>query len=207
MKFPLRPSIIVTVVLVLASCASTGTPPTIRDDSVAPGSAVTRKGAPLKLAGTPLVVGLALPITTLVRADNLAAVNLSGATGKVLVVSVVPSLDTPVCEAQTHLLAEKQPELSQGVQRITVSRDTVFAQKRFAEASGLTNITYLSDHKNSAFGRSVGLLIDDLGLLARAVVVVDREGIVRHIQVVPEITHLPDIEKALEIAATLAAMP
>ena len=207
MRYRFHTLLIVVLTLLVASCAATGVSPTVRKDSVATGSEVTRKGAPLNLVGTPLVTGQPLPESALVRADTLAEIYLSRSNGQVMVLSIVPSLDTPVCEAQTHHLAEKSPGLSKDVQRIAISRDTVFAQKRFAETSKLTNIIYLSDHKDSAFGRSVGLLIENLGLLARAVLVVDQQGIVRHLQVVPEITHLPDIEKALEIAATLTTTP
>jgi thiol peroxidase len=90
------------------------------------------------------------------------------------------------------------------VQRITISRDTIFAQKRFAKEAKLTDIRYLSDHREGAFGNSTGLLMDGLKLLARAVVLVDMRGKVRYIQVVPEITHMPDMEAAFQEAIQLA---
>jgi len=91
----------------------------------------------------------------------------------------VPSLDTRVCEAQTHYLAEMGAKLVPGITRIAISRDTPFAQKRFAEEAKLTEITYLSDYRDGSFGSSTGLLQEDSMLLARAVIVVDKEGIVR----------------------------
>jgi thiol peroxidase len=90
------------------------------------------------------------------------------------------------------------------VRRIVISRDTPFAQKRFAKEAKLTDLQYLSDYKQGDFGRSTGLLTEGLMLLARSVIVVDKEGTVRYIQVVPEMSHLPDMEKAFEKATELA---
>ena len=106
----------------------------------------------------------------------------------------MPSLDSKVCESQTHYLGEQGAKLPQDVVRVVISRDLPFAQKRFAEESKLTNLTYLSDYQDGAFGLSTGLLIDENKLLARSVVLVGRDGIVRYIQVVPELSHLPDME-------------
>jgi len=131
-------------------------------------------------------------------------VDLSKEKGSVLVLSVVPSLDTPVCEEQTHYLGEKGSGVPGSVKRIVISRDTPFAQKRFAKEAKLTDLQYLSDYKQGDFGRSTGLLTDGLMLLARSVIVVDKEGTVRYIQVVPEMSHLPDMEKAFEKATELA---
>ncbi|MDH7499507.1 MAG: peroxiredoxin, partial [candidate division NC10 bacterium] len=158
----------------------------------------------LTLVGSPIKVGAPLPSVNLSDAETLGDVDLSQEKGSVLLLSMVPSLDTPVCEEQTHYLGEQGNRLPPAVKRITISRDTPFAQKRFAKEAKLTQIRYLSDYKEGAFGRSTGLLIDELALLARAVVLVDKEGIVRYIQVVPELTHLPDMEKAFNQAVELA---
>lgn len=91
------------------------------------------------------------------------------------------------------------------MERITISRDLPFAQRRAARESGFEGIRFLSDYRSGAFGRSLGLLAADNELLARALLVVDREGIVRHVQVVPEITHLPDMRRAVAVAERLAA--
>ena len=88
--------------------------------------------------------------------------------------------------------------------RITISRDLPFAQNRFAEEARLEDLMYYSDYKDAGFGKSTGLLVDGLMLLARSVIVVDREGVVRYIQVVPEMTHLPDMEAAFAKAGELA---
>jgi len=135
---------------------------------------------------------------------TMKEVDLSQERGKVLFLNMVPSLDTPVCDAQTHYLGEEGDKLPDLVERITVSRDTPFAQKRFAEEAKLTDLRYLSDYREGDFGRSVGLLMDGLRLLARSVILVDTRGKVRYIQVVPEITHMPDMEAAFLKATQLA---
>lgn len=185
-------------------CATTAPGPDVDTGSVSPGGIVTRSGKPLKLLGKPVQIGSPLPSAKLVEAGSTKLVDLSQEKGKVLFLSIVPSLDTKVCEAQTHYLGEKGDNLPAVIQRITISRDTPFAQQRFVRESKLNNIRYLSDYREGEFGLAAGLLIDDLRLLARSVVLVDTDGIVRYIQVVPEITHLPDMEKAFAAAAALA---
>jgi thiol peroxidase len=185
-------------------CATTAPEPAVDSGSVSPGGIVTRKGQPMKLLGKPIQIGSPLPSAKLVDAGSTKLVDLAQEKGNVLFLSIVPSLDTKVCEAQTHYLGEKGDKLSADIQRITISRDTPFAQQRFANESKLNNIRYLSDYREGEFGLAAGLLIDDLRLLARSVVLVDKDGIVRYIQVVPEITRLPDMEKAFAAAAALA---
>ncbi len=177
--------------------------PTVNKDSVEPGSKITMKGTPLTLMGTPIIVGKPLPPSVLTDAKQMKGVDLSTEKGSVLFLSIVPSLDTAVCEAQTHYLGEEGDRLPPSIRRITISRDTPFAQKRFAKEAKLEDIRYLSDYKEGEFGRSAGLLIDDLRLLARTVILVDKQGIVRYIQVVPEMTNLPDMEAAFEQAILL----
>jgi thiol peroxidase len=169
-----------------------------------PGTQVSFRGNPVKLLGSPISVGKPLPSVEVVDAMTMKPVDLSKEKGSLLFLSIVPSLDTPVCEEQTHYLGEKGDMLPGSVKRITISRDTPFAQKRFAKEAKLTNIQYLSDYKQGDFGRSIGLLTEGLMLLARSVIIVDKEGTVRYIQVVPEMTHLPDMEKAFEKAIELA---
>ena len=164
--------------------------------------AITMKSNPLTLVGPKLSIGDSAPDIEVLDND-LNPVKLSSFKGKVCVLSAVPSLDTPVCDAQTHYLGEQGDKLPQQIKRITISRDTPFAQKRFAKEAKLTDIQYLSDHGEAAFGRSTGLLIDDLTLLSRSVILVDRAGKVRYIQVVPDITHLPDMELAFQKAEDL----
>lgn len=172
--------------------------------SVEPGTTIARGEKTFRLLGTPLAVGESLPATRLVDAMTMETVDLSRLRGDVLLLSIVPSVDTRVCEAQTHYLGEEGDKLPATVKRLVVSRDTPFAQKRFAEEAGLTDIRYLSDYKEGTFGRQTGLLVDDLMLLARAVIIVDAEGKVRYLQVVPDIAHLPDMEAAFARASELA---
>jgi thiol peroxidase len=158
----------------------------------------------LKLLGTALAVGNPLPSVKLVDAMTLKDVDLSQERGKILFLSIVPSVDTRVCEEQTHSLGEEGNKLPGDIRRITISRDTPFAQKRFAKEAKLTRLQYLSDYRQGDFGRSTGLLVEGSMLLSRSIVLVDRSGIVRYIQVVPDITHLPDMERAFREAMELA---
>jgi thiol peroxidase len=175
----------------------------IEQGSVNPGTDVVRGGAQVKLLGTPISVGEPLPSVKLVDAMTSQEVDLSQQRGAVIVLSLVPSIDTAVCEAQTHYLGEEGNKLPPEVRRITISRDTPFAQKRFATEAKLTHLQYLSDYKQGDFGRSTGLLVDGLMLLARSVILVDKRGIVRYIQVVPDLSHLPDMERAFQEAMEL----
>jgi len=171
--------------------------------SVDPGTWVARGETRYQLLGSPLSVGKPLPPVKLVDAMTLKDVDLSKERGRVLFLSLVPSVDTAVCEAQTHYLGEEGGKMPAEVRRITISRDTPFAQKRFAREAKLTALEYLSDYKEGEFGRATGLLTDKTLLLARSVILVDKKGIVRYIQVVPEITRLPDMEKAFQRAKEL----
>lgn len=190
----------------MMACAMTQPIPTTRE-TVEPASSVTFKGTPHKLLGTPLETGQGLPSVELVDASDMRRVDLSVARGVVLLLSIVPSLDTAVCEEQTHRLGEEGAILPAGVRRIVISRDTPFAQQRFAREADLEMLQYLSDYRTGEFGRATGLLIEDLMLLARAVVIVDQQGLVRYIQVVPEITELPDMQRAFDRAEALASGP
>lgn len=192
------------LLLLILGCASLQPKPPVNRDSVEPGSVVQRGDKRFPLLGTPISVGDSLPSVNLLDAMSMKEVNLSQERGKVLFLNMVPSLDTPVCDAQTHYLGEEGDKLPDLVERITVSRDTPFAQKRFAKEAKLTDLRYLSDYREGDFGRSVGLLMDGLKLLARSVILVDTHGKVRYIQVVPEITHMPDMEAAFLKAAQLA---
>jgi thiol peroxidase len=192
------------LLVILSGCASTGRAniPVDHTSSV-PGTTVTINGEPRQLIGTPLKVGDQLPVTVLTDASTMGKIYLSQFKGTVMIVSLVPSVDTKVCEAQTHYLGENGGLLPADITRITISRDTPFAQKRFAEESKLTNIMFLSDYRDGSFGKATGLLLDDSLLLARAVIVSDRNGIVRYIQVVPEESHLPDLDAAFAKAKEL----
>lgn len=188
---------------ILVGCAARVPDIPVNYGSVEPGSTVTRGGAPLDLLGTPIEVGKPLPSVVLYD-NNLRAVNLAEMSGEMMIVSVVPSIDTGVCEQQTHLLGDRE-NLAAEMTLVTVSRDLPFAQKRFREETGYNHILFLSDYQSGEFGRETGLLVDEIKLLARAVMVVDKEGIVRYLQVVPEIGNLPDMERAFVFAEELEA--
>jgi thiol peroxidase len=185
-------------------CATTQQRIPIDIASVQPGTQVAFKGEPVHLVGSPITIGRPLPSVFLVDAMNMNNVNLAKERGSVLLLSIVPSLDTPVCEAQTHYLGEKGTVLPKAVKRIVISRDTPFAQIRFAKAAKLTDLEYLSDYKGGDFARSMGLLTEGLMLFARSVIVVDKQGIIQYIQVVPEMSHLPDLDRAFLKAKELA---
>lgn len=163
---------------------------------------VTLRGKPVTLLGEPLQVGKTLPAVRLPD-RSLNMVDLASLKGKVTILSVVPSLDTPTCEEQTHILSEKNDGLDQTVNLVTISRDLPFAQKRFARGAKIDNILFLSDYREADFGKATGLLIDESRLLARAIMVLDREGIIRYLEIVPELAQLPDMQKAFEVARSL----
>jgi thiol peroxidase len=190
--------------LLIFGCVSTQETISMDRASAIPGDQVTLRGKPLKLLGTPVILGKPMPSVERVEAMTMNGMDLSKEQGSVLLLSMVPSTDTRVCEDPNHYLGEKGIGLPANVKRITISRDTPFAQRRFAKEAKLQKIQYLSDYKQGDFGRSTGLLVERSMLLARSVVIVDKTGIVRYIQVVPEMSHLPDMEKAFEQAMELA---
>ncbi|HLG28984.1 MAG TPA: thiol peroxidase [Candidatus Brocadiales bacterium] len=177
---------------------------TIASSSVNTGSgnSITMKGAPVTLEGESIKIGDNAPEVTLAGTD-LKPVALPGDKGRVKIISIVPSLDTKVCENQTHLFSERNNGLDKDVDIITISMDLPFAQARFSERAEIKNLRFLSDHKTADFGRRYGLLIKELRLLSRSVIVLDKENVIRYIQVVPELTQLPDFERALAIAKSL----
>jgi len=171
--------------------------------SIAPGSIVHHGSQQFNLLGTPIKVGDSLPNVLLIDGFSMEEISLTQLAGNVTIISIVPSLDTKVCEAQTHYLGEQGDRLPTDIKRVTISRDTPFAQKRFAGEAGLTDIRYLSDYRDGSFGMSTGLLMDEIKLLTRGVMVADKAGIIRYIQIVPELGELPDMEKAFDFAESL----
>lgn len=156
-------------------------------------------GGELALTGTGVMkIGQPLPAAIL-SSNELKPVNITDANGKVRIISVVPSLDTTTCEVQTHELSEKNGGLDKQVELITISMDLPFAQSRFAKESKISNVTFLSDYKDREFGNNNGLLIEPLALLTRAIIVTDKDNIVRYLQIVPEITALPDMPAARDL--------
>jgi thiol peroxidase len=133
-------------------------------------------------------------------ANDLSPFKLSELRGKVLVICSVPSLDTPVCDTEVRKFNEQATSLGDDVAVLVISMDLPFAQQRWCGAAGVKNIQTLSDHNQAQFGGAYGVLIKELRLLARAVFVVDKEGVIRYIEVVDELTNEPDYEAALKAA-------
>ena len=154
------------------------------------------QGNPLTLMGNELKVGDKAPDAE-VLANDLSEVKVSDFKGKVCVICTVPSLDTPVCDIQTKKFNERAASLGNDVAVLTISMDLPFAQERWCGAANVENIQTLSDHRNAEFGTKYGVLIKELRLLARTVFVVDKEGIIRYIEIVDEVTNEPDYEAAL----------
>ena len=164
--------------------------------------AITLHGKPLTLIGNKSQVGKRLPALRLPDL-GMKMIDLQSFKGKVTIMSVVPSLDTPTCDKQTHILSEENKGLDKIANLITVSRDLPFAQKRFAKNAKMKNITFLSDYRDAEFGKKTGLLIKENRLLARAVFVLDQNGIVRYLEIVSELAKLPDMDKAMDFARSL----
>ena len=163
---------------------------------------ITLKGKPLTLIGEKSQVGKTLPNVRLPDLQ-LNMVDLRSFNDKVTILSIVPSLDTPTCDKQTHILSEENKGLDKTANLITVSRDLPFAQKRFAKEAKIINITFLSDYRDAEFGKSTGLLIKENRLLARAILVLDQKGIIRYLEIVSELAKLPDMERAMDFARSL----
>ena len=158
---------------------------------------VNMKGNPMPLEGEEVQVGAAAPDFTLTGID-MKPVSL-GDTSGVRIFSIVPSLDTPVCDAQTRRFNEAAAELD-GVSIYTVSRDLPFAQKRWCGAAGVDKVTTLSDYRDGSFGRAWGVMLQPLQIHARAVYVVGADNKVSYAQLVSEVTDHPDYDAALAAA-------
>ena len=164
--------------------------------------AITMKGNPLTLVGSDPSIGDAVPDITLFD-NNLSPVKLSSFKDKVCIISVVPSLDTPVCDMQTRKFNSEAANLGDDVAILTVSMDLPFAQKRWCGAAGVDKVVTLSDHRDAAFGEAFGVLIKELRLLARAIFVYDRQGTLQYKQLVKEVSQEPDYAAVLEAAKKL----
>jgi thiol peroxidase len=163
---------------------------------------VTMKGKPVTLVGQAIKVGQKSPDFE-VTANDLSPVKFSSYAGKICIIASVPSLDTAVCDIETRKFNEKAAQLGSDVVVLTISMDLPFAQKRWCGAAGIKNIQTLSDYRDASFGNAYGVLIKDLRLLARAVFVVDKKGVVRYLQIVPEIATEPDYEAVLKATQEL----
>ena len=168
---------------------------------------VTFKGNPVTLEGPEITPGQTAPEFTAVD-TSLQPVRLSDAGGKIVILSSVPSLDTPVCDTETRRFNEEAAKLDEGIEFWTISMDLPFAQKRWCGAAGVSRVRTLSDFRDRSFGRSYGVLIKDGplgGINARAVFVVGKDGRVTHVEYVKEIASEPNYEAALTAARDAAA--
>ncbi len=177
--------------LLLTACVSSGPDIPINQDSISAGSRVLAAGQQVDLYPGSLKVG----DNFLEKAKSLDFTF----TPSVTIINVVPSLDTIVCEEQTHILGNN-PSIKPNITRMVISRDLPQAQKRFALDTDLEGIIYLSDYKEGAFGKATGLLIKGSELLTRGVIVLDQKGIVRYMQLVSRLDELPDMKKAIDFA-------
>jgi len=164
--------------------------------------ATTMRGKPLTLVGPELKIGDKAPDFEVLD-NTLQPVNLAATGGAVRIFSVVPSLDTPVCDAQTKRFNEEAAKLP-GVEIYTVSMDLPFAQKRWCGAFGIDKIKMLSDHRTVSFGEHYGTLIKELRIESRAIFVIDKDNTIKHVEYVKEVAEHPNYETALAAARSVA---
>lgn len=158
---------------------------------------ITFKGNPMTLAGDDLAVGSPAPAFALHYAqDGIQTLTLDDLKGKPSIISIVPSLDTPVCAIQTQKFNDELGSLGDKVNAVTVSRDLPFAQARFCGEKSI-NMRTASDYQTHGFGTDYGMTIEELGLLTRAVIVLDADGNVAYKEIVSEVTEEPDYAAAL----------
>ena len=161
--------------------------------------AVTFKGTPLTLAGVAVKVGQPAPDFKLhYFEDGMQELTLAQLKGKPTILSVLPSLDTPVCATQTKKFNEALSQFGAAVNALTVSLDLPFAMNRFCGAENITNIRSASDYQDRSFGKDWGTLIEELKIMARAIFVLDAQGIVTYAEYVPEVADEPNYDAALE---------
>lgn len=157
---------------------------------------VSFQGKPLTLTGTELKAGDRAP-DFMVLDSELKETGLKHFTGKIKIISVTPSLDTPVCDIQARRFNAEAANLPADVSILNISMDLPFAISRFCTSAGIDKVKALSDHRDASFGNAYGVLIKELRLLARSIFIIDKNDVVRYIEIVPEITNQPDYEKAL----------
>jgi thiol peroxidase len=165
--------------------------------------ATTLSGNPLTVLGPALKPGEKAPDFKAVD-DSLKDINLAGTGDGIRIFSVVPSLDTPVCDAQTKRFNEEAGKLP-NVTMYSISMDLPFAQKRWCGAYGVDHVKMVSDHRDGSFGQAYGTLIKDLRIMSRAIFVIDKSNVIRHVEYVKEVADHPDYEAALAAARAAAS--
>ncbi|MEW9500675.1 thiol peroxidase [Jeotgalibacillus marinus] len=163
--------------------------------------AITFKNNPVTLQGSEVKVGDQAPNFT-VLANDLSPVTLDDSKGSVRLISVVPSIDTGTCDAQTRRFNEEAARFG-NTTILTVSVDLPFAQRRWCGANGIDNVQTVSDHRDLSFGKAYGVAIEELRLLARAVFVIDSNNVVTYVEYVSEATEHPNYEAAIEAVKAL----
>lgn len=160
------------------------------------------KGTPLTLIGKDLKVGDSAPDFIVLDRD-LKEVGLKDFRGRIKLISVTPSLDTPVCDMQARRFNQEAAKLPDDVVVLNISMDLPFAISRFCTTAGIDKVKTLSDHRDASFGNSYGVLIKELRFLARSIFIIDKNDAIRYIEIVPEVTEQPDYDKAIEIVKGL----
>lgn len=163
---------------------------------------VSFKEMPVTLVGEEVKVGQKAPEFTVLKQD-LSEFKLSDLEGKIKILSIAPSLDTRVCEIQTIRFNNEASKLSDDVEIVSITVDLPFAQKRFCESLNVKGHQVVSDHKDLDFGLKYGLVMKELRLLARAVIIIDKDNIIRYIDVNEQVASEPDYERALDFVKTL----
>lgn len=157
---------------------------------------ITVKGNPVTLIGVEVKVGDKAPDFTILDKD-LKEIRLRDFSGKIKVISVSASLDTPVCDMQARRFNQEASRLPKDVMIINITMDLPFAISRFCTTAGIDKVQAFSDHRDASFGNAYGILIKELRLLARSIFIIDKNDVVRYIEIVPELTNHPDYDKAI----------
>ncbi len=165
---------------------------------------VTAQGNPVTLRGPEINVGEEAPEFVVLDGD-LNEVGLKDFTDKIKIISVTPSLDTPVCDMQARRFNQEVENLPKTIVVLNISMDLPFAISRFCTTAGIDRVKALSDHRDASFGMAYGVLIKELRLLARSIFIVDTDNTIQYIEIVPEITDHPDYERVIEKIKELSA--
>jgi thiol peroxidase len=163
---------------------------------------ITFQGSPLTLIGPALRPGDKAPGFAVLDGE-LKQLSLKDFAGKTKIISVTPSLDTPVCDLQLRRFNAEAAKMPGSVVVLNISMDLPFAINRFCTSAGIDKAKALSDHRDASFGAAYGVLIKELRLLARSIFIIDKNDVIQYVEIVPDITNHPDYDKALSAAAKL----
>ena len=186
-----------SVLVIAATLASLSPPPAGAEELPQRTVTVTRGGKPVTLLGSELKIGDRAP-EFVVMSNEFKPVTLKDYTGKIKVISSISSLDTNLCSTETKHFNELAAQMGEDVVVLTISMDLPYAQRRWCGSNGIDRVVALSDYKEHSFGKRYGLITNDLLLLARAVLIVDQQDVVRYLQLVPEIRQEPNYDDVLK---------